>query len=160
MLVKSRRRPARGFTLVELTATMAVLAILAGLALPSFRSFVANQRIRNLSFDLMASLTLARSEAVTRSRDVALTRASAGGWSGGWKVVEGVNIIQNRETVKNLEISDSADLDAITYGKDGRAVTQSTRFTIKPSGEMSGASARCISIGLSGLPSSSIGACS
>lgn len=162
-----QRRHVRGFTLIELITAITVMAIFAGLALPSFREFVANQRIRNVSFDLMASLVLARSEAVTRSRNMTVAKTTAGtSWDKGWQVVDPsvgstdpAHLVQNQEGVKNLTITDSAALDVITYGKDGRTVTTSTKITIAPSTSMSGVSSRCISIGLSGVPSSSVGAC-
>ncbi|RZL87888.1 MAG: prepilin-type cleavage/methylation domain-containing protein [Variovorax sp.] len=136
------------------------MAVLAGLALPSFREFVANQRIRNVSFDLMAAITLARSEAVTRGRNVTLAKAPSGtDWGNGWMVVDGTNPIQIQEAFKNLAITDSAALEGITFAKDGRTVTTSTKFTIAPSIAMTGVISRCISIGLSGTPSSSVGAC-
>ncbi|VTU16765.1 type II secretion system protein H [Variovorax sp. SRS16] len=156
-----RRRHARGFTLIELVTTITVMAVFAGLALPSFREFVANQRIRNVSFDLMASLTLARSEAVTRGIPVTLKQSSTS-WDQGWKVIAtdaSNTIIQNQEAYKGLSITDSASLGAVSYGKDGRAVTASTKFTVAPLITMTGVNSRCISIGLSGVPSSSMGAC-
>lgn len=159
---RPRRRRAQGFTLIELVTAITVMAILAGLALPSFREFVANQRLRSASFDLMAALTLARSEAVTRNVNVSLAKATAGtAWDKGWNVLAAgtTQPIQNQEALKNLTITDSAALDSITYGKDGRALTTSTRFTIAPSTTISGVSSRCVSIGLSGVPSSSVGAC-
>ena len=160
MLVGPRntRRRVRGFTLIELVTTITVIGVLATLALPSFRAFVANQRIRNVSFDLMAALTLARSEAVTRNRSVDLKRTGTS-WGGGWTVEEGTRTFHSQEAYKDLAISDSSGLGVITYGKDGRTVTTSTKFTIAPLAAIAGVSSRCISIGLSGLPSSSMGAC-
>jgi len=149
---------ARGFTLIELVTTVTVMAVLAGIALPSFRAFVANQRVRNVSFDLMAALTLARSQAVTRNGSVTLKKTGTA-WDGGWTVTDGTNTFQNQEAYKNLSITDSAGLAAVTYGKDGRAVTTSTKFTVAPSTSTSGVSSRCIAIGLSGVPSSTVGAC-
>jgi len=164
MLVRHtpRRRHARGFTLIELVTAITVMAILAGAALPSFREFVANQRLRNASFDLMAALTLARSEAVTRNVNVSLARTTASSaWDKGWNVLAAgtTRPIQNQEALKNLTITDSAALGSITYGKDGRTLTTSTKFTIAPSTTIPGVSSRCVSIGLSGVPSSSVGAC-
>lgn len=152
-------RNVRGFTLIELITTIVVLAILVGLALPSFRSFVANQRIRNASFDLMASLTLARSEAITRATTVSLTKGSSS-WDQGWTVTDGSTpAAQVQQAYSGLSITDSASLSAVSYGKDGRAVTTSTTFTVAPAAAISGVKCRFVSIGLSGMPSSSVGAC-
>lgn len=154
------RRRAGGFTLIELVTAITVMAVLAGLALPSFRGFVANQRIRNASFDLMAALTLVRSEAVTRGGNVSITKVAGTHWNEGWTVADAADAkVQVQDGYNSIAITDSADLDTITYGKDGRIVTASTKFTIAPSTEVAGISSRCIAIGLSGVPSSSVGAC-
>jgi type IV fimbrial biogenesis protein FimT len=155
---RSAGRRVRGFTLIELVAAITVMGVLATLALPSFHAFVANQRIRNGSFDLMAALTLARSEAVTRNRSVDLKRSGTS-WDRGWTVEEGTRTFHRQEAYKDLAISDSSGLGVITYGKDGRTVTTSTKFTIAPTTAIAGVSSRCISVGLNGLPSSSMGAC-
>lgn len=155
-----KRRHARGFTLIELVTSITVLAIIVGLALPSFREFVANQRIRNASFDLMAALTLARSEAVTRGVPVSLLRTQTT-WDQGWTVTDATTTpaqnIQVQGPYNSLSITDSASLATISYGKDGRAAAaSSTKFTVALPAAMNGVSSRCISIGLSGVPSSRV----
>jgi len=154
------RRHPRGFTLIELVTSITVVAVLSTLALPNFRQFVANQRIRNASFDLMAALSLARSEAVTRGgKSVTLTKTSTS-WDQGWTMKDDSgNLIQTQQAFNDLSIADSASLGAVSYGKDGRAITTSTKFTIAPTTPMTGVNSRCVSIGLSGVPSSSVGAC-
>ena len=161
MLVNRRAqaRRMRGFTLIELVTAMTLLAVLAGLAMPAFQGFIANQRIRNTSFDLMAALMLTRSEAVTRNGDVSFSKAGSG-WAAGWTVVSGTTTLLTREAVGSLSITDSAGVAAIVYGKDGRASAGSTQFTIAPAAAISGVSSRCISISPSGVPSSRMGACS
>ena len=155
---RSRHRAA-GFTLLELVTAITVMAILATLATPSFQVFVANQRIRNASFDLMATLSLVRSQAITLNSSVDLQRTGSS-WDSGWKVTDGTNTFQLQQAYKNLSITDSGSLATITYGRDGRAVTAVTQFTIAPSVAISGVTARCVSLGLSGVPSSRKGACS
>ena len=152
------RRKALGFTLIELVFTIAIMAVLATLAAPSFREFIATQRIRNASFDLMAALTLARSEAITHNANVDMVRTSTA-WDGGWTVSTATSTLLNQQAYKGMNITDSAGLAKIIYGKDGRAVTASTQFTIAPTTALTGVSSRCISLGLSGLPSSKLGGC-
>src|SRR3974377_2424724 len=53
-----------GFTLVELLITVLVLAILLGLAVPAFRSFMQNDQQWVGQNNLVLSLNSARSEAV------------------------------------------------------------------------------------------------
>ena len=161
MLVKQRRlgRRMRGFTLIELVTAITLLAILAGLAVPAFQGFIANQRIRNTSFDLMAALMRARSEAVTRNGNVSFSKTGTG-WGAGWAVKSGTDTLLSQDEVRNLSITDSANLAEIVYGKDGRTSTASTRFTIAPSTAINGVTSRCVSVGPSGVPSSRVGACS
>lgn len=150
----------RGFTLIELIFTITVMAVLASLAAPSFREFITTQRIRNASFDLMAALTLVRSEAITRNASVGLLR-SGSTWDGGWKVSAdgGTTALLNQQAYSGLTITDSAALSQITYGKDGRSTTASTKFTIAPATAMRGVTSRCVAIGLSGVPSTRMGGC-
>jgi type IV fimbrial biogenesis protein FimT len=91
MMVQSLRTGparARGVTLFELMIALAVLAILAGLALPSYREFGIRQTVTSNVNSLLGSLNTARAEAVKRGRNVALI-ANGGNWNAGWQIVAG-----------------------------------------------------------------------
>ena len=79
-----------GFTIVELMIVVAIVAIMLGVAAPAFRSFIVDQRLRATSADLRIAMMTARSEAVKRNRDVAVTPLS-GDWSNGWEIVSPVS---------------------------------------------------------------------
>ena len=80
-------RPARGFTLVELMVTMSVLAIVLGLAVPSFGRLIASNRIATQTNEFVASMNLARSEAVRRGQSVAIrSRGNDRNFETGWRV--------------------------------------------------------------------------
>lgn len=87
----------KGFTLIELMVTIAVLGILLALAAPSFQSTIRNNRIAAISNDLISALNLARSEAVKRGRQVTVCKvanpsatapacSTSGNWAAGWQV--------------------------------------------------------------------------
>ena len=86
------RHVPRGFTLVELLVTLAVAAILLGVAAPSFRDVVQRNRQESALYALTGSLQLARSEAIKRSTRVSVCARGAGdgvcgtSWSRGWQV--------------------------------------------------------------------------
>lgn len=65
-------RSSRGFTLIELMVTIAVLAIIMVLAAPSFNDFFQRYRLRGAADDVASLLVTARTEAMSRNRDVAV----------------------------------------------------------------------------------------
>ena len=56
----------RGFTLIEVLVTVAIVAVVALIAAPSMKNFIQMQRLKSVSSELMTNLQFARSEAVAR----------------------------------------------------------------------------------------------
>jgi type IV fimbrial biogenesis protein FimT len=89
------RRPGRagGFTLIELLVTIAIAAIITGLAAPSFKKMMDSNRIQTTASALQADMMYARTEAVKRGTWVTLcpsvdqaTCTTANAWETGWIV--------------------------------------------------------------------------
>lgn len=75
----------KGFTLLELMVTLAIVAILATMAIPSFTESIIRNRLTTYNNELVAALNLARSEAVKRNQQV-IVRKTGANWEEGWRV--------------------------------------------------------------------------
>ena len=73
----------RGFSLIELMVTLAIVAILITAAAPSFRSLLVGSDIQAESDAAKQLLKLARSEAIKRGAPVVVT-AQGNDWGANW----------------------------------------------------------------------------
>src|SRR6185369_496626 len=87
-----------GFTMIELMVTIAIMAILAAIAAPSFNEAILSNKLAGYANNFVASAQLARSEAVKRNKPVRICRsangtscATSGTWRQGWIVFSDLN---------------------------------------------------------------------
>ena len=143
------RRRTSGFTLIELTITTAVLAICAGVALPSLRGFVEHQRTLAAISSLMTHMSLARMTAISRNRRAVLCPSGDGlscnagtDWSTGWMLFvdeDGNRRPDTRDeilrmdlepTSRHLRVVSSTGRQQLRYLPDGRSAGTNLTLSI------------------------------
>lgn len=85
-----------GFTLVELMITVAVIAILIGIGFPSFSATLRSSRVTTHANNIIATFSLARTEAIKSSGASGVCPSAngtscGGAWNSGWIVFDDVN---------------------------------------------------------------------
>ena len=90
----------RGFTLIELVMSIAIVGILLTVGIPSFIALITNNRIVSQTNDFISDLAHARAEAVRRNTRVTICRSNTGtscvpssSWRDGWIVFTDQQVI-------------------------------------------------------------------
>ena len=129
-----------GFTLIELATTMSVVAILAGIAAPSFADLLERQRASAAMNSLMTHMALARVSAITRNRRAVLCPSTDGkhcevgtDWSAGWMLFadddgnrmpdasDDIIRVDLEPTSRHLRVVSTSGRAQLRYLPDGRS---------------------------------------
>ena len=76
----------RGFTLIELLVVLAIAAIIALVAAPSFQRTMVQQKVSTVASELLVSAMQARSEAIKNNTATLVQPLVSADWSRGWRV--------------------------------------------------------------------------
>lgn len=138
-----------GFTLVELMVTLAVAAILATVALPGFTSLIQTNRVTTQTNELVASLNLARSEAIRRGLPVTVTAIDnnfANGWNIHFEGENGANtVLRTHPAMRKMTVTTTpAAQSEIIFNGRGFKTTPAAAATLDiiPAGCASGTADR------------------
>lgn len=109
--LKSVSRFDSGFTLIELMITVAILALVAAVAIPSFNSLTQGNRLTNSANQMLSAFKTARSEAIKRSQTTQLcptvdgaTCTESANWQN-WLITIGNEIVAQGRTVSGIEVT-------------------------------------------------------
>lgn len=130
----SGSRTIRGFTLIELMITIAIMAIGLALAYPSFSGVFRSNRVATRTNTLIASFNLARTEAIRSNRGAGVCSSADGAdcnganWDAGWLVFTdmdadglmspGDTVVRYVEADPNLSLTSVEDV--IAFDSRGR----------------------------------------
>lgn len=149
------RRMSRGFTLIELMVVITIAGVMLGIGVPSFKNFIAGQRVKTAAGDFSTAAIYARSEAIKRNAEVGLV-AAAGGWKDGWSVKAGAVTLSQQAAFPALTMTSA--VAEVVYLGSGRLKEQVLASSLQVAAD-GASSARCVSFELSGLPKSRLGNC-
>jgi len=163
-----------GFTLIELLVTVALVALLASLAVPNFRSLLVKRSVQAAADAMVSDLRFARSEALKRSAAVSMCRSAdgaacsgaAGLWKDGWIVFvdanangsyeagdEIVRVQQGLSSIASIASTNPAsDRSFFVFYPTGWSKSASQSFIFTPTGSVPLNSTRLLCISNQGRP--------
>lgn len=103
---KAFRKIVRGFTLVELMVTIAVVAVISAIALPSMNEFLVQMRVDNQVSEMQRLLLTARNTAINTGKNTTIcplsnadTCADSTNWVGAVGVINEDGVVKQKSAI-------------------------------------------------------------
>ncbi|MDP3651533.1 MAG: GspH/FimT family pseudopilin [Rhodoferax sp.] len=154
-----KARLVRGFTLTELMTTVAILAVLMGLAAPTFSDIALSSRLKDAANRLVSFAAVARSEAIKRNAVVtmcmsadAASCATTGGWEQGW-IMRTTTEVLHKDTGAPSGYKVNGNVGSINFDPVGVGTTQATLTVCRHDPE-AGSQERVVTVSATGKATS------
>jgi type II secretion system protein H len=121
----------KGFTLLELMITLAIVGIVAAIAVPSMTSMVNNSKAERITGLFKQDLQFARSYAISRGEVVRMTAID-----GGWQIVAETtgDTLKTRDILDDtITLTSTNGLNSVAFTATGQIESTDT-ITIRTSG--------------------------
>ena len=151
-----------GYTMVEILFVTGIIAIIVGLAIPSVRTLLQNNRTSGTANEFIAALNYARSEAVKRRNIVRMCTSANGAtcrlsgvsdstlWHKGWIMLDPAGAVLRRSDalITGIEITSTAN-EVSFFGTGGVITNTLPTFSVSAV-DCSGNQKRILSLSATG----------
>lgn len=128
----------RGFTLVELMITLAILAIVAAIAAPSFSDMIKRNKRVACGNELVGALQLARSEAVRSAQAITVTAPNG--------IAAGITVYRDDNSNGTAQANEIIQVTSACTGTEITVTGGTTEFSYRPNGQTDMAAALAIGV--------------
>ncbi|TAN65294.1 MAG: prepilin-type N-terminal cleavage/methylation domain-containing protein [Methylobacter sp.] len=144
MMNNNRDSFTQGFSFIELLIVIAIIGVTLSIAVPSFQSLIASNRLTTSANSLVSALQLAKSEAIKSNRLVVVS--NNGTWANGWVVFAEKNSLTNFDQDSDEPTISSFDplntgftvnptnvyANRVIYRPDGRSTANGSFYFCSP----------------------------